>query len=349
MASADNEASDRAVSAETLTPAEKFRSAEKLAWEAAVIAQHPPHSADAWQSARVKWRQAIRLLESISGKTPLMAQATAKLAVYRKNYTAISQRLVAEKTAKDQLTQAQTLAWQAAVTVKNPPHLPSVWQRSSEKWATAIALLVTMPPNTSVTEASRSKLVTYRHNFSAIAQRLQTERAAQKTVQQFAQLTKALNALQTQAEIGTTKYPLGIDYPSYCQNVQALKNALARFKQEPEAIRHPVYQSLVAAIADHNVVLNIWDSYLKHKQANVSWLNNQDFYNLLIPLKLIDSDTLQQKYKIKIYQASGVPKVSLKLTAWEIWEQASSHVDVAQQRVSTKVDRASIQSFHPRF
>jgi len=208
--------------------------------------------------------------------------------------------------------------------------------------------LTAVPFQTSVTETSQAKLVTYRNNFSAIAQRLQTERAAQKTVQQFTQLTKALNALQTQAELGTTRYPLGIDYSSYRQIVQALKDALTRFKQEPEAIRHPIYQPLVAAIADYDFALGIWDSYLKHKQANVSWLNNQDFYNMLLPLTLINSDTLQQKYKVRIYQASGVPKVSLKLTAWEIWEQASHHVDVAQQRVSTQVDEASVQSFHPR-
>ena len=47
------------------------------------------------------------------------------------------------------------------------------------------------------------------------------------------------------------------------------------------------------------------------------------------------------------YQASGVPKVSLKLTAWEIWQQASRHVDAAQQQVSTQVDGASVQSSYP--
>ncbi|MBM0742947.1 hypothetical protein JOY44_15260 [Phormidium sp. CLA17] len=349
VTSSDNGASDNAVSAETLAPAEKFRSAEMLAWDAAVIVQHPPHLADTWQSARVKWRQAIRLLESISGKTPLAAQANAKLAIYRKNYAAISQRLVAEQTAKDQLGKAQTLAWQAAVTVQNPPHSLKVWQRASQKWAAAIALLATVPPKTSVTETSRSKLVTYRNNFSVVARRLQTERAAERAVQQFAKFTSTLVSLQTQAEMGTTRYPLGIDYSNYRQTVQALKGALTRFEQEPEAIRHPVYQPLSAAIADYDFVQSVWDSYLKHKQANISWLNNQDFYNLLIPLTLIDSATLLQKYKVKIYQASGVPKVSLKLTAWEIWEQAGRHVDVAQQRVSTQVDEASVQSFHSMF
>ena len=347
MASLDQGASNHAVSAETLAPAEKFRSAKRLAWDAAVIVQQPPHSAETWQTARVKWRQAIRLLESISGKTPLAAQANAKLAIYRKNYAAISQRLAAEQMARDQLVKAQTLAWQAAVTVQNPPHSLKVWQRASQKWAAAIALLTTVPPQTSVTAVSRSKLVTYRNNFSAIAQRLQTERSAQRTVQQFAKSTSTLVSLQTQAAIGMTKHPLGIDYLSYRRSVQVLKDALARFKREPEAIRHPVYQPLAAAIADYDFVLNIWDSYLKHKQANIAWLNNQDFYNMLIPLRLIDGDTLQQKYKVKIYQDSGVPKVSLKLTAWEIWQQASRHVDAAQQQVSTQVDGASVQSSYP--
>jgi len=347
MASPQNEVSNPAVSAETLAPAEKFRLAESLAWEAAVIVQHPPHGSDTWQAARVKWRQAIRLLESISSKTPLATQAKAKLTIYRQHYATISQRLVAEQTASDQLVKAQTLAWQAAVTVQDPPHSLKVWQRASQKWAAAIALLAAVPSQTSVTETSQAKLVTYRNNFSAIARRLQTERAAQRTVQQFAQSASTLTSLQTQAAMEMTKYPLGIDYSRYRQIVQTLKGTLTRFKQEPEAIRHPVYQPLAAAIADYDFALGVWDSYLKHKQANVSWLNNQDFYNMLLPLTLINSDTLQQKYKVRIYQASGVPKVSLKLTAWEIWEQASHHVDVAQQRVSTQVDEASVQSFHP--
>lgn len=346
MASLDQGASDHAVSAETLAPAEKFRSAEMLAWDAAVIVQQPPHLAETWQTARVKWRQAIRLLESISDKTPLAAQANAKLAIYRKNYAAISQRLAAEQMAKDKFVKAQTLAWQAAVTVQNPPHSLKVWQRASQKWAAAIALLTTVPPRTSVTEVSRTKLVTYRNNFLAIARRLQTEKIAQATVRRFAKSTSTLNFLQTQAALGMAETPLGIDHSSYRRIVQALKDSLTRFKREPEAIRHPVYQPLAAAIADYEFVLNIWDSYLKHKQANVAWLNNQDFYNMLIPLSLIDGDTLQQKYKVKIYQASGVPKVSLKLTAWEIWEQANRHLDAAQ-RQSPQVDGASVQSSYP--
>ncbi len=349
MASSGKEVSDQAVSPKTLAPAEKFRAAEMLAWDAAVMVQHPPHLADTWQSAKVKWRQAIRLLESISGKTPLAAQANAKLAIYRKNYAAISQRLVAEQTAKDQLFKAQTLAWHAAVTVQNPPHSLKIWQRASQKWGAAIALLATMPPKTSVTDASRSKLVTYRKNFLAIAQRLQTERAAQRTVQQFAKSTSTLVSLQTQAALGMTKHSLGIDYGSYRQIVHSLKGSLTRFKQEPKALQHPVYQPLAAAIADYDFVLSLWDSYLKHKQANIFWLESQDFYDLLLPLKLIDSASLRQKYKVKIYQASGVPKVSLKLIAWEVWEQASLHVDAAQQPVSTQVDGASLQSFHPMF
>ena len=349
MASSDNGAFSNAVFAETLAPAEKFRAAKMLAWDAAVIVQRPPHSADVWQSARVKWRQAIRLLESISDTTPLAVQAQAKLAIYKKNYAVISQRLGAEQTARDQLVKAQTLAWQAAVTVQNPPHSLKVWQRASQKWAAAIALLTTVPSKTSVTGVSRSKLVTYRNNFSAIAQRLQTEEVAQATVRQFAQSTSTLVSLQTQAAIGMTEHPLGIDYSSYRQSVQALKDTLTRFKQEPEATQHPVYQPLAAAIVDYEFVLSIWDSYLKHKQANISWLNNQDFYNMLIPLTLIDGRTLQQKYKVKIYRASGVAKVSLKLTAWEICEQASRHVAGAQKQVSTQVDGASVQSSYPMF
>lgn len=76
-----------------------FIEARKLAWDAAVMVQHPPHTVETWQAARVKWRQAINLLETIPEGTALSVQAKEKIAVYQVNYAAINDRLTTENNS----------------------------------------------------------------------------------------------------------------------------------------------------------------------------------------------------------------------------------------------------------
>jgi hypothetical protein len=69
-----------------------LETAQKVAMEASIIVQYPPYPAEVWQQAQAKWQQAINLLEAIPEGTFVSAQAKEKLAVYRNNYAAVSQR-----------------------------------------------------------------------------------------------------------------------------------------------------------------------------------------------------------------------------------------------------------------
>lgn len=52
-----------------------YDAARQLAWQAAVSVQGPPHEIATWQQARVTWRKAMRLLESIPADSDLGAIA----------------------------------------------------------------------------------------------------------------------------------------------------------------------------------------------------------------------------------------------------------------------------------
>lgn len=311
------------------TALDHFIAARKLAWDAAVLVQHPPHPVETWQTARVKWRQAINLLEAIPDGTPVGAQAKEKIEVYQSNYAAISNRLTTETAAVEQFKAAQTLAWQAAVTVQKPPHSLKVWQRASRKWQAAIALLESIPPTTAIVPQSQAKLLDYRSNYSAINQRLTTENQAILTLRQFSEAAVRLKSIPDnfyRANLAADQ--VGISYEDYTRLVEGLQQSLNHFATQPDARNHPVYPMLAAAIDDHQVVLKLWKKYLEIKAANTQWLYD-DLFDQLVPLSSTDAASLEQKYGLKP-SADGT-KVSLRISAWTIWQKTSLHLQQAQQ------------------
>ncbi|XGV96691.1 MAG: hypothetical protein ACAF41_28705 [Leptolyngbya sp. BL-A-14] len=308
-----------------------FIAARKLAWDAAVMVQHPPHTVETWQAARVKWRQAINLLETIPEGTALSAQAKEKIAVYQVNYAAIDDRLTTETAAVDRFKAAQTLAWQAAVTVQKPPFTPKVWQRASEKWAAAIAMLQSIPPTTAISAQSQAKLLTYRSNHSAINQRLVTENQAVSTLKQFSTIASQLKSIPDNVyQANLTPQRIGISYEEYTRLVETLQQGLNQFASQPDAKRHPLYPVLTRSIADHQVVLRLWKAYLEFKDANTQWLYD-DVFDQLVPISFSDAVMLKQTYGLTP-DVSGT-KISLRFAAWTIWQKNSQQLQQTQQRL----------------
>lgn len=310
--------------------------ARQLAWEAAVIVQNPPHPTERWQEARGKWRQAIRLLESIPQKSAVFQEAQKKLVDYRLKYEAITQRLTNEELATDNFEQAQTVAWQAAVTVQDPPHGLPVWQRAAERWGRAVRLVSAIPPLTTVSAAAQEKAIRYRQNYQAIAQRIETEKTFLITSKNFSEAVTRLNTLQTKALTEQTEDPIGINYENYQAFVRSLQTLVKDLEATPAAKNNPAFVEMKTALTDYEFALSIWQTYLRHKKANADWLQNGDFFNRLVPLSLLDSDRLLQQYDIKIYQGVRQAKVPLKSTVWAIWEKAGEHARAAQQKIATQ-------------
>ncbi|MEG4105766.1 TerD family protein [Microcoleus sp. S13_C5] len=85
--------------AQNLQAAESLATAQKLAMEAAVVVQKPPHPMEVWQQSQSKWQQAIALLEAIDSRTPVYNLAHNKLSNYRANHAVISQRVAITQKA----------------------------------------------------------------------------------------------------------------------------------------------------------------------------------------------------------------------------------------------------------
>ncbi len=318
-----------------LSDMEKLVEARRLAWDAAVMVQYPPHPAEVWQRARVKWRSAIRLLESISKEASTTAQVQEKLATYRQNYAAIEARLKAEQTGQRNLETAQTLAWQAAVTVQNPPHPLKVWQRAGSKWQEAIALLEEIPKTGTTYSKSQEKLVTYRNNLAAINQRITTETQALVTLKQFSAAMAKLNAIPGYAASSPVGDNIGLSFEEYTALIESLESSLNDLANQPQGKHHPIYSELEETIADLNLVTDLWQSYLEYKKTNAQWLYG-DLFNQLMPLPFEEMNILVQKYGVKTY--SGGTKISLRFSAWEIWYHSSQLIRQAQQKVLSNRD-----------
>lgn len=151
--------------------AANLETAQKLAMEAAVMTQNAPHPLEIWQKSQAKWQEAVNLLEAIPENLSISAKAQEKLAAYRTNYMAISNRLITEEKASTNLENAQKLAMEAAVIAQNPPHPAEVWQQAKAKWQEAINLLESIPNNTFVSAKAKEKLTVYRTNYTAVSQR----------------------------------------------------------------------------------------------------------------------------------------------------------------------------------
>jgi hypothetical protein len=90
---------------------DKLENAKKLAREASIIVQNPPHKSDVWQTAQGKWQESLKLLEGIPPNSLASAEAQQKLELYRSNYTTITAQLQKQK----QIDFAATL-WPNGVT-----------------------------------------------------------------------------------------------------------------------------------------------------------------------------------------------------------------------------------------
>ena len=309
-----------------------FAAARQQAWEAAVLVQHPPHGPETWQQAKLKWRQAIRLLEAIPADTPIAPQVQEKLRTYRQNYAQISDRLTAEESAIASLQAAKDAALQAAVAVQNPPHSLRVWQRAEEKWQAAIAQLETISPRTSVFRQKEEKLALYQANRREISQRVNTETMAQSLMQRVVEVDSRLSALPNRALVNTTPEPVGISYEDYDRLVQGLETALGNFERQGGQ-GHALLPELRDTIDDYRFANSLWKSYLNFKQYNSEWLNGNEPFNQLVPLSAADRDRLLERYQFEPF--SSGKRVSLKFTIWEIWSHAHERVVRTQERFRT--------------
>jgi len=94
-----------------------------------------------------------------------------------------TQNLTPEQRAIANFKSAQKLGMEAASLAQKPPHSLQVWQQAETKWDRAIKLLNSIPPQTSVFDQAKNKLIHYQTNYNAISKIVLTEKTATHNLQ----------------------------------------------------------------------------------------------------------------------------------------------------------------------
>lgn len=149
-----------------------FQAAQKIAMQASLMVQNPPHNLEVWTKAKIKWQEAVSLLETIPDGTSVSEKAKKQISIYRINHQAISTRILNENKATDNFEFSHKLALEASILVQNPPHSPQVWKEAQVKWKTAIKLLEEIPKGTFVYKKAQEKLSIYKTNYAAVSKQV---------------------------------------------------------------------------------------------------------------------------------------------------------------------------------
>ncbi|GEM_PF-6436962 len=169
-----------------------FQEAETLALEASQLVQNPPHPVETWQTAKIKWQDAIKLLSKVAQENIATLEIEKKLNNYQENYQIINNNLAREKSALSNYNQAISLSNTTAELVKNPPHPIDTWKKAINQCNQSVNLLKTISSQTIIYPESQAKLIQYQSNCANLNNRLISEQNA---------LTQIINAQNLEAQV----------------------------------------------------------------------------------------------------------------------------------------------------
>lgn len=200
-----------------------FKLSQKIAMEAAILVQNPPHPDSVWQQAQTKWQQAINFLSTIPPETTIYPIAQQRLTSYQANYAAISRRFNNEQKAVNNLNTATKLGIEISQLVQNQSYSLSQGKEAVVKCQKVINLLQELPAGTSVGTSTQvqTMLESYQKNCAAIADKTAKENQAQTDIETAQKL-----AAQAVELTKTTPY-----------TVEILRNALVKLSQASNLLK----------------------------------------------------------------------------------------------------------------
>lgn len=174
-----------------------FEMARTYAWQAALKAQNPPHSATHWAQTAELWQQAIGQLEQVPEGGENYAIAQSKKATYQSNLRQIQARqqaAIASETSpspqfsnaaasEGSLATAKKFGWQAALASQNAPHPAEKWADISRLWQIALQHLNKVEPDHPDYAEAQQVKAQYQENLAMIRQRYQQAQDASQSLQ----------------------------------------------------------------------------------------------------------------------------------------------------------------------
>jgi len=148
--------------------------AQRLAMQAAVTSQNPPHPLTVWREVQQGWKGAIAQLERVPPDSPVYDLAQHKLTEYRSNLSQIDLRIRREVEAQEWVAMARRTAKEAE-TRQGVAQSSSGWEQTRATWQAVMDVLGRVPDGTMAYAESLQLAELYRPQLQAVEDRLRLE------------------------------------------------------------------------------------------------------------------------------------------------------------------------------
>ena len=155
---------------------ERVVEAQRLAMDAAVQSQNPPHPITVWREIQQTWQGAIAQLAKVPADSPIYDLAQRKRAEYESNLAQIDQRIRREVEAQEWITVARKTA-QTAEARQGVATTLGTWQQTRATWQTVIDYLKKIPTGTMAHAEGQQLLELYQPQLLTAEERVRQEEA----------------------------------------------------------------------------------------------------------------------------------------------------------------------------
>ncbi|MBD1911941.1 MULTISPECIES: hypothetical protein [unclassified Leptolyngbya] len=175
--------------------------AQRLAMQAAVKSQNPPHPLSVWREVQQGWRAAIAQLENVPQNSPVHDLAQYKLKEYRANLGQIDLRIRREVEAQERVTMARKAAKEAE-TRQSIAQSDEGLERIRATWQSVLAILAQVPNGTMAYAEALQLSELYRPQLQAAEDRLRLEGQANNRYDRAIALATAAQAAERRNQWG---------------------------------------------------------------------------------------------------------------------------------------------------
>lgn len=160
---------------------ERVVQAQRLAMDAAIKSQNPPHPIVVWREIQQLWQGAIAQLEGVPADSPISDLAQRKQQEYEANLSQIEQRIRREVAAQEWVTVARQTATNAETRQDSASSLDD-WRQVQADWQTVINALRNIPAGTMAHAEAQQLLALYRPQLQQTDERVSWEETGSQAI-----------------------------------------------------------------------------------------------------------------------------------------------------------------------
>lgn len=180
---------------------ERVVMAQRLAMQAAVKSQNPPHPLTVWREVQQGWQAAIEQLENVPQASPVYDLAQHKLGEYRANLSQIDLRIRREVEAQERVGMARKAA-KDAETRQSVAQSSEGLERTRATWQSVLEILAQVPNGTMAYAEALQLAELYRPQLKAAEDRLRVEGQANSRYDQAIARATAAQAAERRNQWG---------------------------------------------------------------------------------------------------------------------------------------------------